>query len=76
MSKEEYPTFVCEYEFKGSRWGVQFPAKDFTEAKERLRAMAIGEVCGIHMATIPVALGPFAILVCWIRNAWAKAVRA
>jgi hypothetical protein len=55
----------------GSKWGFQFPAENFDDAEERLRAIRrTGVVDGQLMGTYSVRLGPWVKFKCWCKNLW------
>lgn len=47
--------FLCEFEFDGSRWGVDIYASTREEAEMKLRAVAGGEVLGPCGGVVPMA---------------------
>lgn len=55
---EQWPEFVVSYEFDGKTFGLSIPAKDWTEATRRLRAIGMtGRVDGELMERIPAVFG-------------------
>lgn len=54
---EQWPVWCCEYEFDGSRWGINIPAQDEAEARRRLRAIGMtGQVKGELMGTVDASI--------------------
>ena len=66
-----YKTYLASYNYAGTKWGIDFPARGMDDAKARLARMSYGQVDGELMATIPVAAGAGSVLVrliAWTRN--------
>lgn len=55
-SDDSLQRFACEYGFGGARWGFDVYAKDWDEARQRVKAMGMGQVLGEHVATIPASV--------------------
>ncbi len=65
-------THLFSYRFDGKHWELEIRARNADEAKARLSQLAFAKYDGVLVATIPAALGPFALLATWIRNAAAR----
>lgn len=58
MTDEQWPEWVVQYDFDGSKWGLTVFAPDAVEASRRLRAIGMtGEVHGELMERIPAYPG-------------------
>ena len=56
MKMEEYQTFGIDYHFDGGLWMFTIEAKNWEEAKERLKAIAeTGRVYGSNVEVVDVA---------------------
>lgn len=64
-----YATHLFSYRFDGRQYTVDIVAKNESEAKERLNALAWAQYDGVLVARIPAGLGLFARLSVAIRNA-------
>lgn len=64
-----YTTHLFSYRFQGKLYTVDIVAKDESEAKERLKALAWAEYDGELVARIPAEIGPLARLAVTARNA-------
>ena len=52
--KDNWPTFVCTYRYKGAEWGFQIVAENVNDARERMAALGQwGKVDGILYGEIP-----------------------
>ncbi len=63
--------FLFTYRFGGAEWGASGFAADPSEAKEKIKAMALARYDGELMARIPAAIpaaGLLARLTCWWKN--------
>ena len=69
--KDNWPTFLCSYRYKGQDWGFDLVAQDFDDAKAKLSAIHFnGKVEDKLMATIPAAplAGLFVRAIAFLRN--------
>ena len=60
--------FLFTYYFADAEWGITITAADPTEAKERIRAVALARYDGELMARIPATIpgaGLLTRLICW-----------
>jgi hypothetical protein len=64
-----YSTHIFSYRFNDRQYTIDIVAKDDTEAKERLKALAWAKYDGELVARIPSSLGIFARLSVAVRNA-------
>ncbi len=55
----EYKTYICEYNFEGSKWTVEIQAKSHEEAEARLRNVGYGQVLGEVKLQIQIPVNPF-----------------
>lgn len=56
--EKPWPEFCCSYQFEGQPYGFTVPAKDFDEARRRLRAIGMtGWVDGELYERIPATMG-------------------
>ncbi len=73
---DSWPKFVCSYKLDGESWSLTISAKDFDDARRRVRAIGItgqvdGEQIGDPLFVPTWASGPMAIVasvVCWVPN--------
>lgn len=54
MTKEKYQEYACQYEYDDHKWCIEIHARSWTEAEQRLKAIADGEVLGPIGAVILV----------------------
>lgn len=64
--------FLVNYNHGGQRYALELHATDAEDAKARLGSLLYGQVQGELVAKVRAPLGPFASLVCSIRNALAR----
>lgn len=67
--------FLFSYRFAGSEWGITIFAADPTEAREKIKAVALARYDGEVSEKIPAALAGFGIvprLLVWWRNGRAR----
>ena len=62
-------THLFSYRYAGREWSLELPGESATDAKERLRAMALAKYDGELVANVPAFASPLAKVVVWIRNA-------
>ena len=55
----EYKTYICEYNFEGSKWTVEIQAKSHEEAEARLRNVGYGQVLRKVKLQIQIPVNPF-----------------
>jgi hypothetical protein len=62
--------FLGQYNFGGSQWSVDLYARDWDEAREKLKAMGAGVIVGSHLQEFPMlpGAGLWVRLVTWWRN--------
>jgi hypothetical protein len=65
-------TFLVNYQHGGQQYALKLHATDAEDAKARLNSLLYGRVLGEVAVTLPASLGPFASLICSIRNAFAR----
>lgn len=75
ISGDEWPTFVCSYRHKGSRWGFEIKAENFEDAEARLASIHFnGKIDGELAGVIPVnpatvgLVGLYVKTLVWFRN--------
>ena len=62
-SEDNWPTFLCSYQYKGSRWSFHLIAEDRADAEARIEALYFAQVDGPLIDSIPVnSKSKFAIL--------------
>lgn len=63
--------FLFTYRYGGAEWGITIFAADATEAREKIKAVALARYDGeLHMR-IPAVVGVFGLvphIICWLRN--------
>lgn len=65
-------TFLVNYNHGGDSYALELRAHDAEDAKLRLNSLLYGRVCGEVAMKLPAALGPFASLICSVRNAFSR----
>lgn len=65
-------TFLVNYQHGGQRYALEIQAEDAEDAKARLGSLMFGQVQGEVAAKLPASLGPFASIICSVRNAFAR----
>jgi len=70
---EECKTHLFQYEHKGARWSVEIPASSEHDARERLVKLQDAAYLGVLQIKLPVELGIFARVICWLQNRRVKA---
>lgn len=60
--------YLIAYRHGGSEWNVSIMAESHSDARDRLSKLALGRVEGELVATVPGALGPFAVFATFLRN--------
>ena len=70
MSEEKFTIYMLEYMHKGSRWGLNIPAEDEEDLRERLRRLQYAPIVGTDPISIPDSSPtfPFVPILAWIRN--------
>lgn len=66
--KDNWPTYLFQYNHDGATWSFEIPAPSEQDAKARLTKLRDAEYVGVLQMKIPVELGVFARLVCWWQN--------
>ena len=66
---KDFKTFLVRYRFDGSEWLIELPARDMSEAKERLGRLAYADIDGELVMRLPASTGPLAAIISAIRNA-------
>jgi len=69
MLDTEYTTHLFSYRFGDARWSLEIKAKDASEARERLKALAWATYDGELVANIPLAPRPVFRFWRWLRRA-------
>ena len=64
--------FLVNYQHGGQRFALELHAVDADDANARLSSLLYGQVRGEVVARVPAPLGPFATLICTLRNAFAR----
>lgn len=64
--------FLVNYQHEGQQYALKLHAADAEDARARLNSLLYGRVLGEVTATLPASLGPFASLICSVRNAIAR----
>lgn len=67
-------TFLVSYRHEGARWVVELPARDFDDAKARVKQMAFAKVDGEVIAKVPAVAGPLVGIASAIRNCLSRLV--
>lgn len=62
-------THLFSYRHDGKLWELEIKALNAEDARQRIGKLAYATYDGILIAKVPMALGPFAILAAWVRNA-------
>jgi len=65
-------TFLVNYNHGGERYALELRASDAEDAKARLNSLLYGRVCGEVAIKLPAPLGPFASLICSVRNVFGR----
>lgn len=63
--------FLFTYRFGGAEWGTSVFAANPSEAKEKVKAMALARYDGECMMTVPAVVpgaGLFVRFWCWLKN--------
>jgi hypothetical protein len=60
------------YQHGGQRYALELHAVDVEDAKARLNSLLSGRIMGEVAIKLPASLGPFASLICTVRNAFAR----
>ena len=61
-------SYLFSYNFDGSRWNFEVPAKDEADARARVARMVYATCDGEVIAKLPVRLGPLARASVFFRN--------
>lgn len=64
--------FLVNYQHGGQRYALEIQATDADDAKARLASLMYGRVLGEVVGKVPASFGPFARLLCSLRNAFAR----
>ena len=65
---KKWPTHLFEYQHDGGTWSIEIPATSEQDAKERIERLQNARYLGVLQMKIPVELGIFARLICWLQN--------
>jgi hypothetical protein len=65
---ERCETHLFEYQHGGATWSFEIEASSEQDALERLEQLQRARYLGVLQATLPVELGIFARLFCWLQN--------
>jgi len=65
---EHFDTYLFTYRFDGTDWGFQLPARNATEARERLKAIALARLDGKLAFSAPTLVSRIGLLIVWLRN--------
>lgn len=66
-------TFLVDYQYQGTRYCIELPADSLEDAEKRLWALtSYGKVVGTLEMKVPVEVGFWVPLWCWLRNAWGR----
>ena len=64
--------FLVNYQHGGQRYALELHAADAEDAKARLNSLLYGRIMGEVAVKLPAPLGPFANLICSVRNAFSR----
>jgi hypothetical protein len=65
---ERCETHLFQYHHKGAAWNIEIKASSEQDAIERLQQLRQARYLGVLQASLPVELGIFARLLCWLQN--------
>lgn len=65
---KEWETHLFEYNHDGATWSLQIKAPSLEDAHERLNKLLYAKYVGVLQMKLPVELGIFARLLCWLHN--------
>lgn len=65
---EAWKTYLFEYNHGGATWSVEIKAPSEQDARERLEKFPHAKYLGVLQFKLPVELGIFARLLCWLHN--------
>jgi hypothetical protein len=65
---EKCETYLFEYYHDGCTWCFEIQASSVDDARERLNKLPRALFLGTLQMKMPVELGAFARLLCWLRN--------
>jgi len=68
MKTEQFQDYLVEYYHNKSSWILKIRAASPEDAQERCRQIYYAKILGTVEMEIPVRLGIFAHLGCWLRN--------
>jgi len=70
---ENLKTHLFKYHHEGAAWSFEIPAASEEDARERLLKLPDAQYLGVLQMKLPVELGIFARLICWLQNRRVKA---
>ena len=65
---EKWSTHLFEYNHDGATWSIEIKAPSEQDALERLNKLQSAQYLGVLQMKLPVELGIFARLLCWLQN--------
>lgn len=65
---EKWETHLFEYYHDGATWSLEIKAPSQQDAQERLNKLLYAKYVGVLQMKLPVELGIFARLLCWLHN--------
>jgi len=69
---ENWETYLFEYNHDGYTWCFEIKASSPEDARERLNKLPYANYLGTLQAKIPVELGIFVQIFCWLKNRFKK----
>jgi hypothetical protein len=69
-NSNKFSKYICEYDYQGRKWDIDFYATRIEDAQKRLKSIAEGEIQGEIAFEIPVPLpdGLVIKVVKWIKQ--------
>jgi hypothetical protein len=70
VNSNKFNKYICEYEYQGRKWDIDFYATSMEDAQNRLKSIAVGKIEGEIVFEIPVPLpdGIAAKVFKWIKQ--------
>jgi hypothetical protein len=65
---ERCETHLFQYSHRSATWSIEIEASSEQDALERLEQLQHARYLGVLKAKLPVELGIFARLFCWLQN--------